>query len=199
MFPGEGGATERPSHHTLTHTYRARPFREEYSTAEAAKRQARRARFEQPTEAERALGTWQDMVWHPVTPPLRARAASPRPPDNGDTPPLPTPAPLSATRPTSPPAPLPAPPSPGSPQGRARAAVPRPPPRAAVALAMLTAQPRSGAATFTLTSQTAARSHLPLAGMPTRFNGEVTLPVAANFDWPQFDVLCLHDHSGQHA
>jgi hypothetical protein len=62
---------------------------------------------------------------------------------------------------------------------------------------MLTALASSGAvATAYASRPTTTRPDLPLIGMPARFANEVTLPVAAGFVWPIFDVLCLHDHSG---
>lgn len=73
----------------------------------------------------------------------------------------------------------------------------RPPSRGAAALALLTTLAGAKAAHVTpYASDLQQRGALPLLNMPARFDGEITLPVPAGFDWPRFDVVCLHEHSG---
>jgi 8-oxo-dGTP pyrophosphatase MutT (NUDIX family) len=37
---------------------------------------------------------------------------------------------------------------------------------------------------------------LPLMGQPPKYNNEIILPPSSNFEWPVFDHVCLHEHTG---
>ena len=124
----------------------------------------------------------------------RAPAAPATPPGPPPSPTVPTPsaAPMSESRATRPPP---------RPQARSIAAAVNAGMLSA-GLALLQAPSAASAVLIDTTDwavETSGRAHadVPLIGQPPRYEREIQLPVAADFQWPEFGFIAFYEHSGE--
>ena len=179
----EGHSLHRPGPPT--------PLRSTSPASEEERRAFRRFRFAEPEASVIQTGRWRAPT--PPTPDAHITSPSPAPSLDDESPHSPSRV-EEVTQPAES--------APQAVNSAPRAVQPaspvRPPPRARAALALLTAVMIPGQTEgFEVgRARPKVQMDLPLLGQPARFGSEFTLPVPPGHVWARYDVICLHEHSG---